>query len=208
MLACPNFNETFHVCADASDKQLGGAIMQENKPLAFCSRKLNESQWNHTVGEKELLSAVEAPKEFKNALLGQRLVAHTDHKNVLCRPMQTERIVRWQQMLEECGPQFVCTKGEENAVADGMSRLHHESAHFLACVDSDFPLEQNHTMRECPEENDPQEFTNHCMASCHSGHAKDLEVETEFLMPPSLIEKEQKVDKPLMLLKMTPKNME
>ena len=95
LLAHPDFNSTFHAHADASDKQLGGVIVQENKPLAFYSRKLNKSQRNCTVGEKESLSTVEVLKEFKNALLGQRLVAHTDHENILCRPMQTERIVRW-----------------------------------------------------------------------------------------------------------------
>ena len=73
--------------ADASDKQLGGVIMQENKPLAFYNRKLNKSQQNCAVGEKELLSIAEVLKEFKNMLLGQRLVAHTDHKNVLHRPL-------------------------------------------------------------------------------------------------------------------------
>ena len=46
-------------------------------------------------------------------------------------------------------------KGEENAVADGMSRLHHESAHFLARTESDFPLEKNHATRDCLEENEP-----------------------------------------------------
>ena len=39
---------------------------------------------------------------------------------------------------------------------------------------------------------------NHCMASCHSGHAQDLEAETDFPMLPALIEKEQKVGELLM----------
>ena len=54
-LACPDFNSTFHAHADASDKQLGGVIMQENKPLAFHSRKLNKSQRNCTVREKRIV---------------------------------------------------------------------------------------------------------------------------------------------------------
>ena len=53
-LACPDFNEPFHVCADASDCQLGAVIMQEDKPLAFHGRKLNAAQKNHTAGEQEL----------------------------------------------------------------------------------------------------------------------------------------------------------
>ena len=56
--------------------------MQENKPLAFCSRKSNDTQRNHTtVGEKELLSVAEALKEFRSVLLGQKLAIHADHKN-------------------------------------------------------------------------------------------------------------------------------
>ena len=159
-----------------------------------------------------MLLIVEVLKEFENELLGQRLTLHADHKNVLCRPMQTERIVRWRQMLEECGPQFVHAKGEDNVVADSMSRSHHESAHFLACVDSDFPLEQNHVdKRECyedeVEENEPQEFMNHHVAACCSGHPKDLEAETDFPMSPALIEKEQKADKlPMKSLKKNSKN--
>ena len=58
LLAHLDFNGTFHAHADASDKQLGGAIVQENKPLAFYSRKLNKSQQNCAIGEKASLSIV------------------------------------------------------------------------------------------------------------------------------------------------------
>ena len=35
MLAYPDFSKKFHMCTDAFDTQLGGVIMQSNKPLAF-----------------------------------------------------------------------------------------------------------------------------------------------------------------------------
>ena len=66
MLAYPRFGETFHVYADASDTQLGGVIMQNNKPLAFYTRKLNSAQQKYTTGEQELLSIVETLKSFEN----------------------------------------------------------------------------------------------------------------------------------------------
>jgi hypothetical protein len=44
LLTFPNFNEPFHIFTDASKYQLGAVIMQNDKPLAFCSRKMNEAQ--------------------------------------------------------------------------------------------------------------------------------------------------------------------
>ena len=41
MLTFPDFTKTFHIYTDASDYQLGAVIMQDDKPLAFYSRKLN-----------------------------------------------------------------------------------------------------------------------------------------------------------------------
>jgi hypothetical protein len=46
--------------------------MQDNKPIAFYSRKLNKTQkWRKTTERiQELLSAIEISKEYKNILLG------------------------------------------------------------------------------------------------------------------------------------------
>ena len=70
MLAYPKFGKTFHVCADASDTQLGGVIMQNGKPLAFYTRKLNHAQSKYTTGEQELLSLVETLKSFEKYTYG------------------------------------------------------------------------------------------------------------------------------------------
>jgi hypothetical protein len=67
------------VYTDASNKQLGAVIIQEGKPLAFYSRKLSSEQTRYTIGEQELLSIVETLKEFRNILLGQQVIVHTDH---------------------------------------------------------------------------------------------------------------------------------
>jgi hypothetical protein len=58
LLAFPDFEKEFHVNTDASSKQLGALIMQEGKPLAFYSRKLNSAQKSYTTGEQELLNIV------------------------------------------------------------------------------------------------------------------------------------------------------
>ena len=44
--------------------QLGAVITQDNKPIAFFSRKLSEMQTKYSVTEIELLATVETLKEF------------------------------------------------------------------------------------------------------------------------------------------------
>ncbi len=51
LLAFPDFNKEFHVYTDASDHQLGAVIMQDDKALAFYSRKLSSTQKKYTTRE-------------------------------------------------------------------------------------------------------------------------------------------------------------
>jgi hypothetical protein len=52
LLTFPDFNELFHIFTDASKYQLGAVIMQNGKPLAFYSRKLNSAQRRYTTVKK------------------------------------------------------------------------------------------------------------------------------------------------------------
>ena len=125
ILNYPNFNEVFEIHTDASDRQLGAAISQNKKPLAFYSRKLSSAQRNYTTTEQELLSIVETLKEFRNILLGQRIKVFTDHKNLVHESelKTSQRVMRWRLLLEEYGPEIVYIKGPKNVVADALSRL-------------------------------------------------------------------------------------
>ena len=95
LLSYPDFNKPFHIHTDASKVQLGAVIAQQDKPIAFYSRKLNPAQTRYTTTERELLSIVEVLKEFRNILLGQELIIHTDHKNLTYATQTSERVMRW-----------------------------------------------------------------------------------------------------------------
>ena len=74
LLAFPDFSKPFVIHTDASKLQLGAIISQDGKPISFYSRKLNPAQTRYTTTERELLSIVKTLKEFRNILLGQKLL--------------------------------------------------------------------------------------------------------------------------------------
>ena len=84
VLAYPDYDKVFEVYTDISSTQLGSVITQLNRPLAFFSRKLSETQQKYSVTKIELLAIVETFKEFKGMLWGQQLVVYTDHRNLMC----------------------------------------------------------------------------------------------------------------------------
>ncbi len=59
VLAYPDYSKEFEIYTDALSKQLGAVITQENKPIAFFSRILTETQQRYSVAKIELLAIVE-----------------------------------------------------------------------------------------------------------------------------------------------------
>jgi hypothetical protein len=123
LLHFPDFNQPFEIHTDASLRQIGAVISQNNKPIAFYSRKLRDGQHNYSTTERELLAIVEVLKEFRTILLGHRIKIYTDHKNLTFSQFNTERVMRWRLILEEYGPELIYIKGTDNIVADALSRL-------------------------------------------------------------------------------------
>jgi RNase H-like domain found in reverse transcriptase len=118
-------------------------ISQEGKPIAFYSRKLNPAQTRYTTTERELLSIIETLKEYRNILLGHEIEVFTDHQNLVYKHFNTERVMRWRLLIEEFGPKLTYIKGENNIVADALSRMAMTEADFspeaFTTDEHDFP---------------------------------------------------------------------
>ena len=56
-------------------------------------------------------------------MLGQCIRVYTDHKNVTYKTFNTNRVLRWRLILEEFSPKLIYIKGQNNVIADALSRL-------------------------------------------------------------------------------------
>ena len=144
VLAYPDFSKKFVIYTDASKRQLGAVITQDNRPIAFFSRKLNSAQTKYSITELELLSIVETLKEFKGMLLGQEIEVYTDHINLTrdALGMTSDRVYRWRLLIEEYGPTIMYIKGIDNTVADAVSRLDYNPALNRHADDEDEKLSE------------------------------------------------------------------
>jgi len=177
LLAHPNFNKSFQIHTNASHWQLGAAVSQEGKRIAFHGRALNPAQTRHTTAERELPSTAETVKEYRNVLLGQQIVVFTDHKNPVCKHVNTERVMHWRLLLEEFGPKLTCVKGTNNIVADALSRLETAEEELFAEA---FANELA---------NEEEEFPMGCLLSCEETvfrQTKDRAIQNNFRRQPDL----------------------
>jgi hypothetical protein len=127
-LAYPDYSKVFKIYTDASSKQLGAVITQDNRPIPFFSPKLSDTQRKYSVTKIKLLSMVETLKEFKGMLWGQQIKLFTDHANLMrdTLGLTLDRVYRWRLLLEEHGPKIVYIKGIHNTMADAVLWLEYD----------------------------------------------------------------------------------
>ncbi|MGA9042841.1 MAG: ribonuclease H family protein, partial [Terriglobales bacterium] len=126
----PNFNQPFVLACDASLKQVGAVLLQQFNsvmhPVIFFSKLLDKHQQNYSVIEKECFAIVLSIKHFHVYLHSTFFVVRTDHRALvwLDRMKDTSsKLLRWSMFLQQYKFLIVYGKGEENAVADALSRL-------------------------------------------------------------------------------------
>ena len=97
------------------------------------------------------MSIVECVKEFRNILFGYKINVYSDHKNLVhaTTMSQSQRVMRWRLILEEFGPDIKHIKGEDNTVADAISRLPTANQDQIeSCTDTQDPLSKTLTESE------------------------------------------------------------
>ncbi|KAJ9536652.1 hypothetical protein OSB04_un000201 [Centaurea solstitialis] len=125
LLSLPNFDKTFEIECDASGVGIGAVLMQEGKPLAYFSEKLNGATLNYPTYDKEMYALVRALKTWQHYLWAKEFVIHSDHESLKFLKGQhklNKRHARWIEFLETFPYVIRYKKGKENVVADALSR--------------------------------------------------------------------------------------
>ena len=122
------------VTCDVSDRRTRaclsfGETWEMARPVAWDSAQLSAAEKNYPTHEKEMLAIVRALKKFRADLLGTHFTIFTDHRTLECFQGQRDlsrRQARWQEFLAEYDFTIEYVKGEENTVADALSRMPEE----------------------------------------------------------------------------------
>ena len=125
ILVLPNFDKTFEIECDASGIGIGAVLMQEKRPIAFFSEKLNGAQLKYSTYDKELYALVRALEVWQHYLLSKEFVIHTDHeslKHLKGQGKLNKRHGKWVEFIETFPYVISYKQGKENVVADALSR--------------------------------------------------------------------------------------
>lgn len=123
ILTYPNFEKPFSLTTDIA---LGAVLSQDHKPICYASRTLNDHKLNYSAIEKELLAIVWATKYFRSYLFGRKFQILSDHRPLVWLDNIKEpnmKLQRWKIRLNEFDYHIKYVPGEENHVADALSRV-------------------------------------------------------------------------------------
>ena len=112
---------------DASEKGLGCALLQNQKPVAYASRALTDTETRYAQIEKEMLAVVFSLEKFNQYTFGRHTDVHSDHKpleSITKKPL-VRAPRRLQGMLlraQKYDYEIMYKKGKEMYIADMLSR--------------------------------------------------------------------------------------
>ena len=138
-----------------------GKTWSSARPVAFDSMTFKGAELNYPVHEKELLAIIRALKKWRVDLLSSLFFIYMDHKtleNFNTQKDLSRRQARWMELMSQHDAKIIYIKGDDNCVADALSRLPTDKAL------TDTENVAQHPYSYCSDDND----TLHAVATLYS----------------------------------------
>ena len=128
---------------------LGQRIDNRQYVIYYTSRTFNEVELNYTTTEKKFLAVVFALEKFRQYLLGSKITIFTDHSSLRYLMQKKDAKARlWILILQEFDLEIKNKNGDENVVADHLSRIPNAPVEMIP-INKSFPDE--HILMMCKE---------------------------------------------------------
>ena len=130
-LYSPKYDRSFIVHSDASESTVAACLSQLDdmgveRPIAFVSKKLSDSQRKWSVIEKEAFAIVYALKQFDYFIYGSEVKLYTDHNPLtylVNSAPKSAKLTRWSLGLQRWNVNLEYKNTKANVVADCLTRI-------------------------------------------------------------------------------------
>jgi len=142
VLKLPDFDQPFMITTDASGYCCGAVLSQlddhgHDRPIAFLSKKLGDTERNWPSHEKELYAIKLALTKWRPYVYGAHFDVFTDNSTChwfLKTPVLTAKLTRWLDFFSSFDFTLHHRPGKMNVVADALSRPPQASVQFATCA--------------------------------------------------------------------------
>ncbi|MBI0384646.1 Ty3/Gypsy family RNase HI domain-containing protein, partial [Streptomyces albiflaviniger] len=135
LLVLPDFSKMFEIECDASGIGIGGVLMQNGRPVAYHSEKLDGARLNYPIYDKDLFALVRVLLVWQHYLWPKEFIIHSDHESLKYLKGQAhlnKRHAKWIEFIESFPYVVKYKKGKDNVVADALSR---KNSTLLTCLE-------------------------------------------------------------------------
>ena len=132
VLTVPDFTKPFKLAVDASDIRAGAVLLQDDDrgieySVCYFSKKFTNAQKRYCTTKKELLSLILALQYFDIyvAAAGGPIAVFTDHNPLTFLHKlknKNQRLMQWSLLLQQYCLNIQHTRGQDNTIADAISR--------------------------------------------------------------------------------------
>jgi hypothetical protein len=125
VLVLRGFGKTFQVRCDASGFVVGAVLIQDNRPIAYFSEKLNDAKMKYSMYDKEFYAIIQELKKWRHYLVPKEFFLYRNNHALqfITRPEKlNQKHVKWVEFIENFTFVIKHIFGTANKVVDALRR--------------------------------------------------------------------------------------